>query len=115
VVQGTGPSAGPNQPFYGIESPGLEDRQEPDLPLEALASFYLESVRSVQASGPYALGGYSMGGVMAFEMARQLQAQGESVALLAILDAWSPGSHLPFSPNRCASSAALSDLIARRK
>lgn len=87
---------GPNQPFYGIESPGLEDRQEPDLPLEALASFYLESVRSVQASGPYALGGYSMGGVVAFEMARQLQAQGESVALLAILDAWSPGSHLPF-------------------
>ena len=87
---------GSNQPFYGIESPGLEDRQEPDLPLEALASFYLESVRSVQASGPYALGGYSMGGVVAFEMARQLQAQGESVAPLAILDAWSPGSHLPF-------------------
>jgi thioesterase domain-containing protein len=87
---------GPNQPFYGIESPGLKDREEPDLPLEALASSYLESVRSVQASGPYALGGYSMGGVVAFEMARQLQAQGESVALLAILDAWSPGSHLPF-------------------
>ncbi len=87
---------GPNQPFYGIESPSLEDRDELDLPLEAMASSYLEAVRSVQASGPYTLGGYSMGGVVAFEMARQLQAQGESVGLLAILDAWSPGSHLPF-------------------
>jgi thioesterase domain-containing protein len=51
-----------------------------------MATCYLEAVRHVQPTGPYLLGGYSMGGLVAFEMARQLQKQDEQVALLALLD-----------------------------
>jgi thioesterase domain-containing protein len=51
-----------------------------------MAFSYVEAVRSLQPHGPYAIGGYSMGGIVAFEMARQLMARGESVRLLAILN-----------------------------
>lgn len=87
---------GPNQPFYGIESPGVEDPTAMDAPIETLALQYLEAIRTVQPRGPYLLGGYSMGGIIAFEMARQLRLRGETVALLAVFDTWGAGAHLSF-------------------
>jgi thioesterase domain-containing protein len=51
-----------------------------------MAALYIEEIRRVQPAGPYRLGGWSLGGVIAFEMARQLAAAGEEVALLALLD-----------------------------
>ncbi|HEX7314138.1 MAG TPA: amino acid adenylation domain-containing protein [Pyrinomonadaceae bacterium] len=82
---------GEEQPFYGLQAPGLDGRDEPLANFEELAALYVEAVRSIQPHGPYLLGGWSMGGPVAFEMARQLRAQGQPVALLALLDSHAPG------------------------
>ncbi|WP_164000301.1 non-ribosomal peptide synthetase [Pyxidicoccus caerfyrddinensis] len=79
---------GPDQPFYGVQSPGLEGEAPPSESLEELAALYLKAVRAVQPRGPYLLGGWSMGGSLAFEMARQLESQGEEVGLLALIDTY---------------------------
>jgi amino acid adenylation domain-containing protein len=81
---------GSDQPCYGLQARGLEDGQEPHARIEEMAAYYINAIRTVQAEGPYLLGGWSMGGVVAFEMAQQLHAQGEKVALLALLDARIP-------------------------
>jgi amino acid adenylation domain-containing protein len=75
-----------DRPFYGFQAPGLSGEQEPYTRIEEMASAYIERLRTVQAAGPYLLGGWSMGGVVAFEMAQQLQVAGEAVGLLALMD-----------------------------
>ena len=76
----------PDQPVYGIQ-PGSEARADPTYrPIEAVAARYAEDLCSFQPEGPYCLAGYSFGGVVAYEMARQLASRGKSVNLLAILD-----------------------------
>lgn len=77
---------GPDQPCYGLQARGLEQGQEPHKQLEEMAAYYIDAMRTVQAEGPYLLGGWSMGGLVAFEMAQQLHAQGQRTALLALLD-----------------------------
>ncbi|MCX6046238.1 MAG: amino acid adenylation domain-containing protein, partial [Chloroflexi bacterium] len=77
---------GSDQPFYGLQAAGLEGDQPPHTTVEEMATYYVEAMRTVQPEGPYYLGGHSLGGWVAFEMARQLQAQGQSVALVAIID-----------------------------
>jgi amino acid adenylation domain-containing protein len=77
---------GPNQPCYGLQAKGLEDGQDPHTRIEDMAAWYIQALQTVQPTGPYLLGGWSMGGVVAFEMAQQLHAQGQRVALLALLD-----------------------------
>ena len=77
---------GPDQPFFGLQEPGLEDGCDPLTSIEAMAAEYLGAVRRVQPAGPYRLGGWSLGGLVAFEMAQQLRTQGEEVALLSIID-----------------------------
>jgi thioesterase domain-containing protein len=79
---------GDGQPFYGLQSPEPEGAAPR---LEELAASYLAAVRAVQPRGPYRLGGWSMGGVVAFEMARQLGVEGERVELVALIDAAVPG------------------------
>jgi amino acid adenylation domain-containing protein len=81
---------GSDQPFYGLQARGLEDDQAPLARVEEMASFYLDALRSVQPHGPYCLGGWSFGGVVAFEMAQQLQRLGEPIALLALIDTIAP-------------------------
>jgi thioesterase domain-containing protein/acyl carrier protein len=76
----------PEQPCYGLQSRGVEDGQNPHTRIEDMAAYYIEAMQTVQPTGPYLLGGWSMGGVVAFEMAQQLGAQGQPVALLALLD-----------------------------
>jgi amino acid adenylation domain-containing protein len=73
------------RPFYGLQSRGLAGG-EPLATIEEMAALYLEEIRGVQPQGPYLLGGWSLGALIAFEMARQLDAAGEEVALLAVLD-----------------------------
>jgi amino acid adenylation domain-containing protein len=77
---------GTDQPFYGLQSRGLSGLHAPQTRIEDMASHYIDEIRSVQAEGPYLLGGWSMGGTVAFEMSRQLRAQGEEVTLLALID-----------------------------
>jgi thioesterase domain-containing protein/acyl carrier protein len=70
-----------DQPIYG-----LQDGVEAPSNVEALAVHYLQEVKSKQPQGPYFLGGICAGGVVAFEMARQLQSQGETISLLALIE-----------------------------
>ena len=77
---------GDEQPFYGLQSQGLDGNSPPLTSIEDMAALYVKHMRRVQASGPYFLGGYCMGGTLAYEVAQQLHADGESIALLALLD-----------------------------
>ncbi|MBE7732885.1 type I polyketide synthase [Devosia faecipullorum] len=77
---------GANRPVYGLQARGLYGDQEPHLTFEAAASDYLAEIRSVKPKGPYILGGFSGGGLIAYEMAQQLRQQGEEVSLLVMLD-----------------------------
>jgi amino acid adenylation domain-containing protein len=77
---------GTNQPFYGLQAVNPNGRQEPLARIEAMASYYIEAIREVQSHGPYLLGGWSMGGVIALEMAQQLQQQHEQVSLVILMD-----------------------------
>jgi len=78
------------QPFYALQARGLLDAQEPHTRVEEMATDYIHAIRTVQESGPYMLGGWSMGGLVAFEMACQLQRQGQQVALVALFDSITP-------------------------
>ena len=78
---------GSDQPFYAFQSRGLDGKQAPLESIEEMAHYYISLLHGVQPQGPYLLGGWSMGGIVAYEMARQLSMQGEVVALLAMLDA----------------------------
>jgi len=83
---------GTDQPFYGLQSQGLDGKQTIPEKLEEIAAYYLEEIHTVQPHGPYYLMGLSAGGVVAFEMAQQLQVQGEKVALLAFIDTYEPAT-----------------------
>jgi amino acid adenylation domain-containing protein len=78
----------PEQPFYALQSPGPGE----GLPasIEEMAARYLRELRRIQPAGPYRLGGWSMGGLVAFEMARQLEAEGQGVDLVALIDTLPP-------------------------
>ena len=80
----------PQQPFYGLRAKGIEDERFCSSSFEELAADYLAEIRTVQPNGPYRLGGYSSGGLLAFEMARQLAELGQPVALVALLDSYAP-------------------------
>src|SRR5205085_1980189 len=77
---------GPDQPFYACRMRGLNRDEEPFLTIEEMAAHHLSELIRVQPEGPYYLGGYSLGGMVAFEMAQQLRRCGRDVALLAIID-----------------------------
>ena len=99
---------GPDQPCYGLQSRGLEAGQEPHARIEDMAAHYIQAIQTVQPEGPYLLGGWSMGGVVAFEMALQLDAQGQRVSLLAMLDGRIPGPEESF-PEEDAEAVSLAE------
>jgi thioesterase domain-containing protein len=84
---------GTDRPFYGLQARGLYGDHAPHETFEEMARDYLKELRTIQPKGPYFLGGFSGGGIAAYEMAQQLLAEGEETALLAMLD-----SRLPLSP-----------------
>jgi amino acid adenylation domain-containing protein len=81
---------GLTQSFHALQARGLMGAQEPHTRVEEMAADYVQAIRAVQESGPYVLGGWSMGGLVAFEMAGQLQRQGQQVALVALFDSMAP-------------------------
>jgi amino acid adenylation domain-containing protein/non-ribosomal peptide synthase protein (TIGR01720 family) len=81
---------GPDQPFYGIRSPGLFGEQKCLTTIEQMADRYIEVIQRVQPAGPYLIGGWSMGGVIAYEMARRLTARGQEVRMVFLLDSYAP-------------------------
>jgi thioesterase domain-containing protein len=78
------------QPFYGLQARGVDGVTAPHASIEEMAAAYLAEVRELQPEGPYLLGGYSGGGMVAFEMARLLTSAGQQVPLLAFLDTFHP-------------------------
>jgi thioesterase domain-containing protein/acyl carrier protein len=76
---------GPDQPFYGLAQ-HLEGGKVRHTSIEDIAAHYLREVRRVQSEGPYYIGGHSLGGLIAFEMAQQIKKQGHEVGLLVLLD-----------------------------
>ncbi|WP_400088940.1 type I polyketide synthase [Yoonia sp. R78084] len=77
---------GSDRPFYGLQARGLLGDEEPHRTIEAAAADYIAEMRQVQPHGPYHLGGFSGGGITAYEIAHQLRAQGEEIAALVLLD-----------------------------
>ena len=79
---------GPDHPVYGLQSEGLDGCTEVQAHIETMAARYLREIRTVQADGPYYLGGYCMGGTIAYEIAQQLHAEGQETALLALFETY---------------------------
>jgi acetoacetyl-CoA synthetase len=84
-----------NHPIYGIRAKLALDPKQPFDRIEDIARHHVEVIRTIQPKGPYALIGYSFGGLVALEMSRCLLADGENVALLALLDTYPHSRYLP--------------------
>ncbi len=95
---------------YALEAPGLDDVDDADVSIEDMARRYIEPLRARQAHGPYHLAGWCFGGVVAYEMTRQLRAAGEEVALLALFDSRAP---IPENAPSDADDATLLSWFAR--
>lgn len=100
---------GTDWPFFGLQSVDQRVESHSYPTIEGMAARYIETIREVQPRGPYLLGGWSFGGVVAFEMARQVERNGDEVAALVLLDTWAPAGQTATS--RFAPRAA--DLLAR--
>ncbi len=87
---------GRDQPVYGLQARGLDGKSPPCETVEGMAANYIEELRALQPEGPYLLGGHSFGGLVAYEMTRQLHARGQRVSLLALFDT----SSFPLKPGR---------------
>lgn len=85
-------SLAPHHPCFGLTVPGLNGEHAPLEHIEEIAAAMVRKVRIVQAQGPYQFAGYSVGGLLAYEAARQLTASGETVSLLAMYDTYAPGN-----------------------
>ena len=80
----------PARPFYGLQASGMEDDGPMHTSITEMAAAYMGEIRKLQPKGPYYLGGYCYGGIVAFEIARRLEAEGEEVGHLALLEAFAP-------------------------
>ena len=81
---------------YGLQGHGLYGDQAPLTSIPAMAHSYVTAIKAKQPTGPYTLAGYSMGGVIAFEVAQQLREQGDRIANLFLLDAYLYTARLPY-------------------
>jgi amino acid adenylation domain-containing protein len=105
---------GEDRPFYGLQSQGLDGKQPPHTRVEDMAAHYIKEMRERQPEGPYFIGGRSLGGMVAFEMAQQLKAQGETIGLLALLDTY-PSGYAKLFRNEKTFRAALRRGLKRTK
>lgn len=97
-----------DRPFYGIQARGYNNNRSPIKGIEKMASYYIEIIRSVQAKGPYELGGFSLGGMLAYEITRQLQLANEQVRTIVMID--SPFSNL-FKENKPSTKTLILQTI----
>jgi amino acid adenylation domain-containing protein len=81
---------GEDRPIYGLQSRGIDGQQPPLARVEDMASYFIRAIQTIQPQGPYFLVGYSFGGILAFEIARQLVEVGERVDFLGLVDIRSP-------------------------
>lgn len=79
---------GKDQPVYGLQARGLDGVAEPHDSMHDMARDYLKEIMASNPDGPYCLAGFSLGGTIAFEMARQLREQGKTVKIVAEFDTY---------------------------
>ena len=84
------------RPVFGLQARGLDGEQPAQRRVEEIAASYIEQMRTVQPAGPYAVAGYSFGGLIAVEIAQQLQRAGEQIELLCLIDTYADGHCLPW-------------------
>jgi amino acid adenylation domain-containing protein len=80
----------PEIPFYGLQARGLRETAQRDRSIEAMAAHYLEEIRPVAPTGPLYLGGFCLGGIVAYEMAQRLLQEGREIGLLVLIDSYNP-------------------------
>jgi thioesterase domain-containing protein/acyl carrier protein len=102
LFRGLSQHLGSDWPFYALQSQGLDGTRECLTRVEDMASSYLQEIRELQPEGPYFLGGFCMGGSIAYEIAQLLAHEGQKVALLALFDTY---NHNGKSPDRSLSSS----------
>jgi acyl transferase domain-containing protein/thioesterase domain-containing protein/acyl carrier protein len=102
--------AGRDRPFYGLQARGLFGGEDPHDRIEDAAADYIAEIRQMQPHGPYSLGGFSGGGITAYEMARQLEAAGEVVDIVVMLD-----TPLPLRPELSAPDKAMIKLAELKR
>lgn len=86
-----------DRPVYGVQARGMDPNQEPHASIAEMADAYIDAIRTLQPAGPYALAGYSFGGLVAYEMACRLAEGGQKVEFLALFDADLHPRNLPMS------------------
>ncbi|GAB4019206.1 amino acid adenylation domain-containing protein [Spirosoma koreense] len=82
------------QTVYGLRAVGLDGISQPLESIESLANYYVQLILDKQSEGPYSIGGFSLGGIIAFEMARQLRSLGKQLNLVALIDAYPINPHV---------------------
>ncbi len=82
---------------YGLQARGTDGMEAPCSSIEEMAQFHVEAIRTIQLHGPYILVGYSLGGLIALEMARYLAKDGENIALLVMIDSYASLVHAPLT------------------
>jgi thioesterase domain-containing protein len=92
----------------------LDGKRPPHTRVEDMAAHYIKEIRELQPEGPYFIGGRSLGGMVAFEMAQQLGAQGQTIGVLALLDTY-PSGYAKLFRNEATLSAALGRATKRTK
>jgi thioesterase domain-containing protein len=76
------------QPVYALQAKGINGASKPHETVEEMASHYISEITMINKKGPFILGGFSFGGIIAFEMAKQLKSQGKKVELIALFDSY---------------------------
>lgn len=89
------------RPVVGIQAQGVDGVSEPDPSIDAMVDRYVRELLAYQPEGPYLLGGYSGGGLVAIEMARRLGALGSSVPVVLLFDTYPPGTDEPDMIGKC--------------
>jgi len=79
---------GKDFPVYCFQALGFNEGEKPYSKIEDMAANYIKSMQSIQNEGPYMLGGWSMGGLIAYEMAQQLRRQNQDISMLVLFDTW---------------------------
>lgn len=109
-----GRGLGDDQPVYALQSLGLDGIAPPLTSLPAMAQCYLREIRRLQQHGPYFLAGGSMGGMIAYEIAQRLRAQGEPVGLLAMMDTYGPDHRVDASARVRPTPARIATALFER-
>ena len=107
------PHLGPDQPVYGIQAVGLDGKASRHITVESMATHYVQEILAFQPQGPFYLCGYSLGGLIAFEVAQQLCRCGHRVAMLALVDTY-PICGIPWTIYMRVHGRQMASYLGRR-